>query len=57
MASTDLQERLRRGGFNTARKFSRDNMRRQLLEFFGSFPGLEHVAPDYRRATISRYMH
>lgn len=39
-----LKERLRRGGFKTANEFSRANMRRQLLNFFSGFPGLERVA-------------
>jgi hypothetical protein len=32
-------------------------MYRRLVEFFGRFPGLEHVVPDDRRARISHDKH
>jgi GT2 family glycosyltransferase/glycosyltransferase involved in cell wall biosynthesis len=42
MADKSLQVRLRRSGFATAHAFSRENMRRQLLDFFSGFSGLEN---------------
>jgi glycosyltransferase involved in cell wall biosynthesis len=40
MRDEQLREQLRQGGFRTADMFSRENMRRRLLEFFSSFRGL-----------------